>query len=257
MRSIKPRYFKSAYQIFRAQGIRKLMNISFEYFSSDPNKSIKNFIISNSKNFRIFIDIGAAIGDITTSVAPNFSKCLAFEPAKNNYEKLITNIKKINLDNIMSYNCALGDNKESKTFYLSEINIFDNRFDISKNPNEEIGKFHSQEVEVNTLDNILQELDIHERSLIKMDVQGSEYSVMRGAKNLLENDCLIITEFWPWGMKLSNTKAEEYVKFMKSLGYNFFDFNKNPVDEKYLEKICQVGKEKKYVWEDFVLAKEL
>jgi len=44
---------------------------------------------------------------------------------------------------------------------------------------------------------------------------------------------------------------------MKSLGYNFFDFNKNPVDEKYLEKICQVGKEKKYVLEDFVLAKEL
>lgn len=115
MRSIKPRYFKSAYQIWRVQGIRKLMNMSFEYFSSDPNKSIKDFIISNSKNFRIFIDIGAAIGDITSSVAPHFSKCLAFEPAKNNYEKLMTNIKKTNLDNVVSYNCALGSKKETKT----------------------------------------------------------------------------------------------------------------------------------------------
>ena len=117
-------------------------------------------------------------------------------------------------------------------------------------------KNFNPDVKVNTLDNILQEQNICEKALIKMDVQGSELSVMKGAKNLLSKDCLIITEFWPWAMKLGNTKAEEYIEFMKSLEYKFFDFNKNPIDEKYLMKICRVGKEKRHVWEDFVLAKD-
>jgi len=64
-----------------------------------------------------------------------------------------------------------------------------------------------------------------EIALIKMDVQGAEFLILRGAKNLLKRVKAIIFEFWPYGLKLANEKTEDLLNFLISNGFVLFDLN--------------------------------
>lgn len=243
---LKLEYFGFAKEILDVQGIHHLLNRISNMIV--PNSRIINTIEEYSVNYKIFLDIGAALGHVTSKIAPRFSKCVCFEPSKKNYEELVKNIRDKKLNNVTSYNYALGSKNESKTFFCSEDNQFDNRF--SKNIEE---KFVSDSVQVFRLDDICKDCGISEGCVIKIDVQGYELEVMRGSTKLLEKNCIIISEFWPWGMHLHNIEPLEYVEFMKSLGYSFFDLRGKLVDEGYLTRLCKLGKSKKHAWDDFLI----
>ena len=77
---------------------------------------------------------------------------------------------------------------------------------------------------------------------------------MKGAAKLLEKDCIIISEFWPWAMQLNDTNPSDYVEYMKSKGYDFFDLKNNKLTSEFLNKICASG-DKKFIHDDFILKK--
>lgn len=244
-------YFTSSKQILEVQGLRPFLSKLVRFlFSSDHNAEIKNTIKHYSSEYSIFVDIGAARGSITFDVAKNFLKCICFEPSPKNYQVFISKLKENTFTNIVPYNCALGEKIRKQNFFLSQNNYGDNRF--VKTPDE---KFDSCEVEVNTLDSICENLGIKEKCIIKIDVQGSELEVMKGALRVLDRDCIIISEFWPWGMYLNNVEPLEYVQFMKSLDYTFFDLHGNPIKEEYIKRMCLLGKNKRHVADDFLIKK--
>lgn len=243
---LKLEYFGFAKEILQVQGSHCLLNrINNMIF---PNSQIVNTITKSASNYKIFIDIGAASGHVSRRVAPRFSKCVCFEPSKKNYEELMKNIKNEKLNNVISYNYALGSKMETKTFYCSENNPYDNRF--SRDVKE---KFIPDLVQVVKLDDICDDLRINEECIIKIDVQGYELEVMRGSTKLLEKNCVVISEFWPWGMYLHKINPLEYVEFMKSIGYSFFNLNGKPVNEEYIMRLCKFGKNKKHAWDDFLI----
>lgn len=244
---LKFEYLRSAKEILEVQGIRRLLNRIDERFFV-PNVKIINTIKKYSQEYRIFVDIGAGIGSITFDVASKFSKCICFEPSAKNYQIFMKNLMLNKLDNIVLYNCALGHKKQSRTFFCSPENPEDNRFCKA---NDE--KFDSCIVQVDTLDNIFESLQINEKCIIKIDVQGSELEVMKGSIKVLEKGCVIISEFWPWGMHVHNTDPLEYIEFMKSINYSFFDLNGKPINEQYASRLCSLGTKKKPVWDDFLI----
>jgi FkbM family methyltransferase len=249
MVSFKIKHVKGAVEIIEAQGLGNLFRRGYRFFSSDPDLEIKNAIKQYSKNFDTFIDIGAAVGSVTFSVATNFSKCFCFEPEKRNYEEFKNKLENNGLKNIEIFNFALGKEKDEKEFFISPEGRLDNRFGIHSNEN-----FKSYKVKINVLDDILQFQNVHEKCLIKIDVQGFEFEVMQGAKKILQEDCIIISEFWPWAMKLNGTDPLEYVEFLYSLGYGFFDIKNNIIEKQELEKLCSYTN-KKFVHDDFIIKK--
>lgn len=242
-----PTYPCAAKQILEVQGFsifsKKLKRLMF---SNYQNTHLKKIISEYAQKYDVFIDIGAKVGNITISVAKNFSKCICFEPSKENYNELIKRINDKNLENIVSYNCALGDSKKNGNLYLSPNSSGQNRLNVT--PEE---KWEEQEIMVNTLDDILEGLSLDKKFVIKIDVEGSELNVMKGGIKTLSKDCVIITEFWPWGLRVNNVEPIEYVNFMKSKGYSFFDISGEKVVDNYLERLC--SQNKRFVTDDFLL----
>ena len=249
MVSFKTRHLRGASEIIEAQGFKNLFRRGYRFFSSDPDLDIKNAINYFSKKYDTFIDIGAAVGSVTFTVANNFSKCVCFEPEKRNYNEFKAKLNEKKIKNIEIFNFALGKEKSEKEFFISPDGRLDNRFGIHPDEN-----FNSYKVKINTLDEILKSINIEKKCLIKIDVQGYELEVMKGALKILENDCTIISEFWPWAMSLNGTSSLEYIEFLNSKGYSFFDLKNNPIENDELKKLCNY-EDKKFVHDDFIIKK--
>ena len=184
----------------------------------------------------------------TIGVAKNYSKCLCFEPLPQNYNKLIRNLKNNNLDNVLTYPYALAEKKGSQKLFLSPNNPGQSRLNVAPNEN-----WDSIQVSVTTLDDVLNNLGINEKCVIKIDVEGYELNVLKGAVKTLERDCVIISEFWPFGLRINNVEPKEYVNYLKSKGYSFFNLNGKSVESTYFDKLCIQNK--RFVTDDFIIKK--
>jgi FkbM family methyltransferase len=136
----------------------------------------------------IVVDVGAHIGlySITGSkrVGPK-GKVIAIEADPDNFEILNRNIRLNNLTNIISLNC-IAYSKEM------EMQLDDYNSILSGGTKEGLAKQSKRiaaasAVHVNTLDNLLQQKGIDKVNWIKIDVEGAELEVLRGAHNVLSN----------------------------------------------------------------------
>jgi FkbM family methyltransferase len=139
----------------------------------------------NPKKGDTVIDIGAAFGlyTITSSkrVGAN-GKVIAIEAHPDSFEMLNRNIKLNGLNNVTTLNYAVYS-KETK------VKIYSNYTIMSERIREEQVKEKFVEVNADTLDSILQQNGIRQEQInwIKIDVEGAEFEVLKGAHNTLSN----------------------------------------------------------------------
>lgn len=138
---------------------------------------LNNFINPNT----IVYDIGANIGYHTLGLAQNAKHVYAFEPNNKNYFLLRHNTK--NCTNITNYNVALGN--EHKKVYISDFNM-DQHGNYGECMILEDGHDNGQEIDCYPLDSFIKQHNIPEPHLVKMDVEGYEYDVIRGMMKTLE-----------------------------------------------------------------------
>lgn len=124
----------------------------------------------------VVVDCGAHIGSFTCRWAPFVSEMHSFEPHPDNYVLLEDNVADRGLDNVFLYNMALAD-YQGEAFMdpqlpknSGEANIFCNGGSCIPVP-------------VSTLDEMLP----GGADFIKLDVEGAEASILRGAENMLAN----------------------------------------------------------------------
>jgi FkbM family methyltransferase len=94
--------------------------------------------------------------------------------------------------------------------------------DFYANANER----RSHEVQTVRLDSIILNQDIH---ILKIDTQGNELAVLRGASRLLaENRINIIElEFWPQGMEAGGVRTLDVLDYLHQHGFICFDYSRN------------------------------
>ena len=130
------------------------------------------------------IDIGAHIGAYTILASEkvgNTGKVIAIEPEPQNYQRLLENVIINNFKNVVLKKTALSDHNGLERLYISPSSV---RHSLL--PQE--GKITSIEVIVKTLDILLEELHIKKVDIIKIDVEGAEIEVIKGAKETLQNN---------------------------------------------------------------------
>ena len=128
------------------------------------------------------IDIGAHIGMYTIFAAEkigNTGKVIAIEPESENYKQLLKNIKVNNFFNIIPVNIALFNHEGCEKLYLSS---FSGSHSLS--PKEDT--ISSIEVPLKTLDNLLEELNLKKVDIIKIDAEGAEIPILKGAEKTLK-----------------------------------------------------------------------
>jgi len=142
------------------------------------------------KNGDIVVDVGAHIGKyslIASKMVGPYGKVVAIEAHPNNYEILKKNITLNKLTNVIALNFAVSSKEAMVKLYepgqeqgFTIYNTIMTGRKMSNNPN--YVKVHAK-----TLDSVLLENAIKEVNWIKIDVEGAELEVLRGALNTLSN----------------------------------------------------------------------
>lgn len=135
----------------------------------------------------VFIDVGANIGNHTVFFAKFMaSRVLAIEPNPHTYDILNSVITKNGLTNVQTIKTAVGC--EKGTALLSLPDGFEGNsgaYAISQDSPDE----DSIKVTIDSLDAIIsQHVEDHQKiTMIKIDVEGYEQQVLKGAAHILEN----------------------------------------------------------------------
>jgi len=149
----------------------------------------------------IAIDIGAHYGFYTTKLAREAGsegKVLAFEPNDTNRGIMESNLKRNDLDaGVSIYDCALSDYEGTGALFTYEQDGNDSgkHFLRGSLDQEAFYKEYNQgksapypqydtQIAVTTLDNVASEMS--RIDLIKIDVEGAELRVLKGARSVLE-----------------------------------------------------------------------
>src|ERR671918_2871616 len=135
----------------------------------------------------IVVDIGAHMGRYTIIASKRVGangKVVAIEADPGNFEMLNRNIKLNQLANVIPLNYAVYSKETKIKLYLPEVESGYTIYNtIMSNRARTEDKF--VEVNANTLDYILQSKGITDVNWIKIDVEGAEFEVLKGASNVL------------------------------------------------------------------------
>jgi len=127
----------------------------------------------------IVIDVGAAFGFYTITASKRVGqqgKVVAIEPQPNILEMLNRNIKLNKLANIITLNYAVYSER-------SKVRLYSNYSIIQERAGQSLQSYI--EVSADTLDNLLRQVGIDEVNWIKVDVEGAELEVLKGAAGIL------------------------------------------------------------------------
>lgn len=201
------------------------------------------------------VDIGCHKGEILDQflkMAP-LGIHYAFEPIPEMFTNL--KIKYRGNDHVKLYDCALSDHNGRTGFqYVKNAPAYSGlrqrRYDV-KEP-----EIFPIEVELKQLDDVIP--PDHNVKLIKIDVEGAEYEVLRGAVNTIRR-CrpLIIFEFGLGASDYYNVKPEDIFSLMHDdLAMNIFTMkawldNGDCLTQKVLEELYSSGEEYYFVASPF------
>lgn len=168
-----------------------------------------------------FVDIGANIGQHTmfaSSIVGNKGSVYAFEPIPRIYTQLLSSSQENNFQNIIhAKNIAIGEKDSEETLYISKKNIGGSSLVNQEETNEKIT------VTIKSGD---KELELITRiDMIKIDVEGYEYEVLKGIQNTLaKHHPILLLEFSGYFYESQHTNhGKKILSLLTELDYTIFD----------------------------------
>lgn len=195
---------------------------------------------------KLVIDIGANEGQfIRTSLAlmPNTS-ILAFEPNPISVQNLLQKAN-WNTEQVKIFSLGLGNSKDNLLLNVSKFSPASSLLKNSERLNQEFPDLLTEkivDVKIDRLDNILKELDIPlcDRSLlIKIDVQGFELEVLKGANTIFEKIAVIICEVNLSLLYENQSNFDEIIGFLYLNNFRLIDIGQ-PIRSRFNEEILYV-----------------
>ena len=133
------------------------------------------------KNGDCIIDAGAHVGYyslLASCLTGKRGRVYSFEPMKDNVVLLKSHININGIRNVKIFTCALAERKGVVGF------LFGNSSTTGRLVKKITGT-HIVNVKVNSLDNLLKNKQIKVPDIIKIDVEGGEYNVLKGSRTIL------------------------------------------------------------------------
>jgi FkbM family methyltransferase len=167
------------------------------------------------------IDVGANIGNHSLYFAERFGQVYSIEASPKTFGLLSFNVEHSGYSNITPIQAALGETAGKRMFaehrnFVGSSGIIDPSNKLSGNLSKQPGRIF--EVDVKTGDSVLSHYDMLPVSLIKIDVEGFERSVLAGLKHTIEAfHPMILME------QLSNevqTGTSDTVELLRKWGYD-------------------------------------
>jgi len=173
----------------------------------------------------MLFDLGACEGRFALYAAVRGVNCYAFEPEQMNYEALRTNIE-LNPaaeSYLTTFNLAVGNVHHQTTIKIGQPWAGGHHkvlSDVSSRVDLDFDFTSEQSVEVVALDEFISEAKLPDPDYLKVDIDGSEVSFLRGASKTLQGPSVqgIIFE-----LHEADASYQEVNDFLSSIGFRAMD----------------------------------
>ena len=132
-------------------------------------------------DYSVFIDGGSCTGEYGVWLSQQNIRCIAFEPVQNNYLIILKNLELNGLsDKVKVLPMGLGDQNMQVNFAFDPVNTGSSHMTANQEASQTT-------CEIRTLDSFLPELNINidDRILFKLDVEGMEAEAVNGAADFI------------------------------------------------------------------------
>jgi FkbM family methyltransferase len=161
-------------------------------------------------------DVGANQGIYTlffSNLVPR-GRIYAFEPDPTLFASLKENVQRNGAKNVVVFNAAAASQTGKLLLRPGLFNRGDNQ--IVQNERSEAGTI---QVDAISLDQTIPDLRL---DLLKIDVQGFEVEVLKGAEELIRANpnLSIFVEFWPHGLRKAGSRPEDLLDILRGAGFS-------------------------------------
>ncbi len=181
-----------------------------------------NLMSTLIKDDDIVIDIGANIGYyalLESKLAPN-GFVYAIEPVRENFDYLKTNVDSNRCTNVKPFNCALSNKRGTGVIFIPEAR---NCASLARGSNLDITR--KENVLLTTLDSFVDEHVKRCPTLVRMDVEGHEHQILKGALRVLK-ECRavkMVIELHP--ARMSKSAYDDMLSTLEAQGFKASAFH--------------------------------
>jgi FkbM family methyltransferase len=206
---------------------RESWNSLFSRYERSTGRAIKNHLRAGDT----FWDIGAYTGWfslLARKIVGSNGKVVSFEPSPDVFNLLSANASGLHCIRVIQ--CGVG-NADTVAFFAAQGASSSASFveDVTKINRHYLPETPVQQVEVSIrkLDSLM--IELGRPSLVKIDVEGFELEVLKGATGLLSTARpTLIVEIHPLQLNLSGGSEELLFEFLKGHGYGWEVVDRNP-----------------------------
>jgi len=180
----------------------------------------------------VFIDIGANMGYCSLLMSKTVGedgKVFAIEPSERDFLRLVDNVSLNRLNNVNVYRLAISDKSGNVKISIapeerSSLNTLGTAFS-----NKGIEELRTEEVIATTLDAFIKQEEIDRIDVIKMDIEGSEFKALKGARESIEKyRPTLIVGVNKNSLGASGSSIEDVINALKGLRYKVYYPSENP-----------------------------
>lgn len=181
----------------------------------------------------VFCDVGANIGDtscITSRFVGEKGYIYAFEPSTDNYKMLCANIQINNIRNMYPSRIGIGSGNLVAYIYVRDpSNRGADSIALKK------GFETCEAVQVKSIDFLMENNELKTPNVIKIDVEGYELEVLRGATDLLKSKQPPILILEHANVNEERYNGKEIFNFIKEVNssYRIYEFNNRIVIKQF------------------------
>lgn len=179
---------------------------------------------SNIKPGSVVIDCGALYGDHTIAYARAVGgdgAVLAIEANKLAFDCLTKNAERFQSP-VFCMNLALGQHHGGKAVHIMEdVNIGASHV-ISGSSTKESPDKIEREVSLASIDGIASDANLEKLDFIKIDCEGWEYNILRGAHEVLKKfRPILLIEMNSWALSLQDASYKDIYDFLIEMNYSW------------------------------------
>jgi FkbM family methyltransferase len=226
---------KIIYVLSRSTFLYKLSKKIVDYHRNENNCELPtngefDFMKKNKKDFEIIFDVGANIGEWTALVSKTIpeAKIYSFEPSGQTFKTLSQNTFP---ENVKIFNLGLGEKTGVIDFFIYEN---DSTLNSAFNRDLENNNLHAHVDKANfqTLDSFCVQQNIDKISFLKIDTEGNELSVLKGAEQYLINGKVKAIQFEYGGTYIdAKYLLKDVFTFFKDKPYTLYKMMQHDLEE--------------------------
>lgn len=194
--------------------------------TTEPNEFA--FLDSVLRPGMVFIDAGANDGLYTLFAARRVGeqgRVWAFEPSAREFERLQRNIGLNSQGQVRAFPLALADFNGKAPLRIADAEHAGQNT-LGDFVYHSVGLLRSETVDVTTLDEQAARRELPPINVIKLDVEGAEYRVLRGARGVLESSRpIVMLEYLEAALSGQGATGAVVLDLFLSLGYKLYTYD--------------------------------